>query len=85
MWTKWALFTGGSRSIGASHPEVTRGRCAALAFIYGASPGNADEVVRAVEAAGGEALAVRADSGDPPAVNAAVTETERSSAALTSL
>ena len=39
--------------------------------------GKADEVVRAIEAAGGRALAMRADSADAAAVQSAVAETVR--------
>jgi len=48
---------------------------AAVAFTYNTSPEKAEVVVREIEAAGGRALAVRADSADVSAVRAAVTTT----------
>jgi 3-oxoacyl-[acyl-carrier protein] reductase len=51
-------------------PKVRRWR-----ETYSASPSKADEVVRAIQAAGGKALAVRADAGDVDAVKAAVART----------
>jgi 3-oxoacyl-[acyl-carrier protein] reductase len=45
------------------------------ALTYTSSPQKADEVVRDIEAAGGKALAIRADSADVEAVKHAVAET----------
>jgi 3-oxoacyl-[acyl-carrier protein] reductase len=72
---KVALVTGGSRSIGAAITKRLAANGAAVALTYNASPDKADEVVRAIEAAGGKALAVRADAGDVAAVKAAVAKT----------
>lgn len=72
---KVALVTGGSRSIGAAIVERLAADGAAVALTYSASPDKAAEVVRAVEAAGGRALAVQADAADPVAVKAAVAKT----------
>lgn len=72
---KVALVTGGSRSIGAAITKRLAADGAAVALTYNASPDKADEVVRAIEAAGGKALAVRADAGDVAAVKAAVAKT----------
>ncbi len=72
---KVALVTGGSRSIGAAIAKRLAADGAAVALTYSASPGKADEVVRAIEAAGGKALAVCADAGDAAAVKAAVAKT----------
>jgi 3-oxoacyl-[acyl-carrier protein] reductase len=74
---KVALVTGGSRSIGAAIAKRLAADGAAVALTYTASPDKAEEVVRAIEAAGGKALAVRADAGDPAAVKAAVAKTVR--------
>lgn len=48
---------------------------AAVALTYSTSPERAAEVVRAIETAGGKALAVRADAGDVAVVKAAVAKT----------
>jgi short chain dehydrogenase len=61
---KVALVTGGSRSIGAAIVKRLAADGAAVALTYSASPDKADEVVRAIEAADGKALAIRADAGD---------------------
>ena len=70
-----ALVTGGSRSIGAAVAKRLAVDGAAVALTYSASPKMADDVVRAIEASGGKALAVPADSGDHAAVKAAVAKT----------
>jgi 3-oxoacyl-[acyl-carrier protein] reductase len=72
---KVALVTGGSRSIGAAIVKRLAADGAAVALTYNASPDKADAVVRAVEAADGTALAIRADAGDVAAVKAAVAKT----------
>jgi 3-oxoacyl-[acyl-carrier protein] reductase len=72
---KVALVTGGSRSIGAAIAKRLAADGAAVSLTYSASPDKADEVVHAIEAAGGKALAIRADAGDVAAVKAAVAKT----------
>jgi 3-oxoacyl-[acyl-carrier protein] reductase len=72
---KVALVTGGSRGIGAAIAKRLAADGAAVALTYSSSPDKADEVVRAIEAAGGKALAVPADAADEKAVRAAVTKT----------
>lgn len=72
---KVALVTGGSRSIGAAIARRLAADGAAVALTYSSSPGKAAEVVAAIEAAGGQALAIEADAGDPAAVRAAVART----------
>ena len=72
---KVALVTGGSRSIGAAIVKRLAADGAAVALTYSTSPERAAEVVRAIETAGGKALAVRADAGDVAAVKAAVAKT----------
>lgn len=72
---KVALVTGGSRSIGASVAQRLAADGAAVAITYSASPEKAQEVVASIEAAGGRALAIKADAGDPAAVRAAVAQT----------
>lgn len=53
-----------------------------MAITYLGSPERASEVVQAIEAEGGKALAIRADSADPEAVKSAVAETVRSFGSL---
>jgi 3-oxoacyl-[acyl-carrier protein] reductase len=69
---KVALVTGGSRSIGAAVVRRLAEDGAAVAFTYVASPDPAVALVKEVEAAGGTALAIYADAGNPAAVAAAV-------------
>src|SRR5258707_14170111 len=72
---KVALVTGGSRGIGAAIARRLARDGAAVAVTYNASPEEAAAVVREIEAAGGRALAVRADSADVGAVRNAVATT----------
>jgi 3-oxoacyl-[acyl-carrier protein] reductase len=72
---KVALVTGGSRSIGAAIAKRLAADGAAVALTYSASPAKADEVVRAIESAGGKAFAIKADAANPEAVRASVTKT----------
>ena len=72
---KVALVTGGSRGLGAAIAQRLAHDGATVAITYTSSPQKADEVVLAIESAGGKALAIRADSADVEAVKNAVTET----------
>ena len=74
---KVALITGGSRGIGAAIARRLARDGAAVAITYANAEQKADEVVRAIESAGGRAVAIRADSGDASAVKNAVAETVR--------
>ncbi len=69
-----AVVTGGSRSIGAAIARRLAADGATVAITYSASPARADEVVREIEAAGGRALAVQADAGQPEAVRAGIAQ-----------
>ena len=79
---KTALVTGGSRSIGAAIARHLAAAGAAVAITYSASPDKAAAVVREIEDAGGRAIAIRADAGDPAAVRAAVLKTEETFGSL---
>ncbi|MBI5387982.1 MAG: SDR family oxidoreductase [Verrucomicrobia bacterium] len=72
---KVALVTGGSRGIGAAIAKRLARDGANVALTYASAQPKADEVVRAIQAAGGKALAVCADAGDAAAVQAAVAQT----------
>jgi 3-oxoacyl-[acyl-carrier protein] reductase len=72
-----ALVTGGSRGIGAASVRRLASDGAAVAFTYAASDDKAATLVAEIEADGSEALAIKADSADPQAVQRAVAETVR--------
>lgn len=72
---KVALITGGSRGIGAAIAKRLAREGAAIAITYVSAPKRAAEVVSAIEADGGRAIAIQADSADAGAVRRSVTET----------
>ncbi len=72
---KVALVTGGSRGIGAAIARRLGRDGAAVAITYTSAQPKAAEVVREIEAAGGRALAIHADSADAEAVKRAIAET----------
>jgi 3-oxoacyl-[acyl-carrier protein] reductase len=72
---KVALVTGASRGIGAAIAKRLAEDGAAVAITYAAQADKADEVVRVIKAAGGKALAIRADAADAAAVRGAVAKT----------
>ncbi len=72
---KTALVTGGSRGIGAAIAKRLAVEGAAVALTYASGKQKAEDVVCAIEAAGGRALAIQADSADAGAVKRAVAET----------
>jgi 3-oxoacyl-[acyl-carrier protein] reductase len=71
---KIALVTGGSRGIGAAIVRRMSLDGATVAFTYASSPERAQALEAEVDAAGGRALAIRADSADPAAVERSVAE-----------
>lgn len=71
---KIAIVTGGSRSIGAAIAKRLAADGANVAITYNASPDRAAAVVQEIVAAGGLAVALAADAGNPEAVRAAIAE-----------
>ena len=72
-----AVITGASRGIGAATALVLAEKRFRVVVNYHSSAQEADEVVAAVKAAGGEAVAIRADVTDPDDVAAMFAETEQ--------
>jgi 3-oxoacyl-[acyl-carrier protein] reductase len=75
---KVALITGGSRGIGAAIAKRLARDGAHVAITYAKDANSASTVVKAIEANGGKALAIKADAADPKAIQAAVEETVES-------
>ena len=69
---KVAFVQGGSRGIGAAIVKRLAADGATVAFTYVSSPDKAQAVVKEVEAAGGRALAIQADSSDATALKQAI-------------
>jgi len=75
LTNKIALVTGGSRGIGAGIAKRLAADGAAVAITYTSAPDAANAVVREIEAAGGKAIAFKADAADATAVTSAVEQT----------
>ena len=72
---KIALVTGGSRGIGAAIAKRLAADGAKVAITYTKGADAAGAVVKEIERAGGEAMAIQADAADANAVKAAVEKT----------
>jgi 3-oxoacyl-[acyl-carrier protein] reductase len=71
-----ALVTGGSRGIGAGIVRRLAADGAAVAFTYREAKSPANDLEQEIIGSGGQALAVQADSEDPEALRAAISETD---------
>jgi NAD(P)-dependent dehydrogenase (short-subunit alcohol dehydrogenase family) len=77
MTRRVGIVTGASRGIGAAIARVLAERGYRLVVNYRSSAEQAEEVVAAISAAGGEAVAIQADVTVPEDVTAMVGETEQ--------
>src|SRR6516165_2957386 len=69
---KAAIVTGGSRGIGAAIAKRLAADGARVAITYSKGADAAASVVKAIESAGGKAIAIQADATNPDAVEGAV-------------
>jgi len=69
---KVAFIQGGSRGIGAAIAKRLARDGAIVALTYANSPERAAEVVQSIEAVGGRAIAIKADSADADQIKAAI-------------
>lgn len=79
---KVALVQGGSRGIGAAIVRRLAREGAQVAFTYVSSTSTAEALANEITAAGGKALALRADSAEASAVEQAVADTVKASGRL---
>lgn len=73
-----AFVQGGSRGIGAAIVKRLAREGATVAFTYVSSPDKANEVVEAITSAGGQAVAIQADSADAEALQQAIRQAANS-------
>lgn len=73
-----AFVQGGSRGIGAAIVKRLAREGATVAFTYVSSPDKANEVVEAITSAGGQAIAIQADSADAEALQQAIRQAANS-------
>lgn len=74
---KTVLVTGGSRGIGAAIVRRLAEDGAAVAFTYASSKEKAEALTARIEAEGGKAIAIQADSADAAALQAAIDQAAR--------
>jgi NAD(P)-dependent dehydrogenase (short-subunit alcohol dehydrogenase family) len=79
------LITGGSRGIGAATARLAAARGYAVALTYSASEGSAHDVVAAIVAAGGRAIAIAGDVAREQDVVATFERTEKELGPITAL
>ena len=72
---KVAVITGGSRGIGAAIAKRLAVDGARVTITYAKDANSASAVVKAVESAGGKAMAFKADASDPAAIQNAIDRT----------
>jgi 3-oxoacyl-[acyl-carrier protein] reductase len=72
---KVALVTGGSRGIGAAIAKRLAADGASVAITYAKDAVAASSLVKAIEAAGGKAIAIQANASDAAAVQSAIAKT----------
>ncbi|MDB4953504.1 MAG: 3-oxoacyl-[acyl-carrier protein] reductase [Myxococcales bacterium] len=72
---KVGVVTGGSRGIGAAIAKRLAAEGASVAITYSKGADAADSVVKAIERAGGKAIAIQADAADADAVRNAIERT----------
>ena len=77
LYGKIALVTGGSRGIGAAIVRRLAEDGAAVTFTYASSKERAEALVAKIEAEGGRAIGIQADSADATALQAAIDQTAR--------
>ena len=75
LQNKVAMVTGAARGIGQSIALRLSQEGAAIVVDYVGKPGTADTTLKVIKSAGGQALAVAADVGNPQQVQALVDET----------
>jgi 3-oxoacyl-[acyl-carrier protein] reductase len=80
-----AVVTGGGRGIGRATAKLLAGRGAAVCVNYAAQADAAAALVTEIAAAGGRAIAVKADVAEPAAVEAMVARAEAELGAVTIL